>query len=121
MQATGQQRRRSHAWKAAGFVITTALGLLATGIATAQSTGGAIFGQAPAGSTVILKGSMGANRRIVVKDSGRYRIDGLRLGTYTVTLQTDGKDTDKRTNIPLTVGRAAEVDFACPNDVCAKP
>ncbi|TNY26275.1 hypothetical protein BV497_09450 [Fulvimonas soli] len=89
--------------------------------ASAQSTSGSIFGQAPVGGTVTVKSNAGGSRHAEVKDSGRYRIDGLRLGMYTVTLQKDGKDVDTRSNVPLKVGGAVEIDFACPNDQCAKP
>jgi hypothetical protein len=40
------------------------------------------------------------------------------MGTYTVTLEKDGKVVDTRNKITLTVGKGAEVDFACANDKC---
>jgi hypothetical protein len=108
-----------------GRVLAMALGaglvvMLQPATVQAQETGGAIFGWAPAGQTVTVKGSTGTHRHIEVKDSGRYSISRLPLGTYTVTLQKDGKDVDVRTNIGLSVGRGAEVDFACPGDHCEK-
>jgi hypothetical protein len=89
--------------------------------AHAQETGGSIFGWAPAGQTVTVKGlTSGARRHVTVKDSGRYSISRLPLGIYTVTLEKDGKPVDTRSNVPLKVGRGAEVDFACPQDHCEK-
>jgi hypothetical protein len=41
------------------------------------------------------------------------------MSVYTVSLLKDGKAVDTRANIPVTVGRGAEVDFACPDDRCA--
>lgn len=98
-------------------------GLLVFGssTATAQETGGKIFGWGPAGQTVTVKGvTSGMRRHATINDSGRYSIGRLPLGTYTVTLEKDGKAADTRSNINLAVGRGAEVDFACPNDQCAK-
>lgn len=86
----------------------------------AQETGGTIFGWAPAGQTVTVKGSTGTHRHTEVKDSGRYSITRLPLGTYTVTLEKDGNAVDVRQNVGLNVGRGAEVDFACPGDHCEK-
>ncbi len=89
--------------------------------AQAQETGGSIFGWAPAGQTVTVKGvTSGTRRHAKVKDSGQYSIGRLPLGIYTVTLEKDGKPVDTRSNISLKVGRGAEVDFACPNDHCEK-
>jgi hypothetical protein len=87
--------------------------------ARAQETGGSIFGWAPAGQTVTVKGvTSGARRHAKVKDSGQYSIGRLPLGIYTVTLEKDGAPVETRSNISLKVGRGAEVDFACPDDHC---
>jgi len=89
--------------------------------ARAQETGGAIFGWAPAGQTVTVKGvTSGTHRRTTVKDNSHYSVGRLPLGTYTVTLEKDGKAVDTRSNIGLKVGRGAEVDFGCPDDHCEK-
>lgn len=87
--------------------------------AGAQGTTAHIFGQAPAGETVYAQSSTGLHRHVTVDDKGRYSLRNLPMSTYTVSLQKDGKTVDTRTNIPVTVGRGAEVDFACPNDHCA--
>ncbi|GGA21988.1 carboxypeptidase-like regulatory domain-containing protein [Dyella nitratireducens] len=84
----------------------------------AQSTTASIFGQAPAGETVTAHSSEGMQRHDTVNKKGRYKINSLPAGDYTVTLQKDGQTVDTRSNIPLIVGRGAEVDFACPGDHC---
>lgn len=96
-------------------------GALASPGAQAQETGATIFGWAPAGQTVTIKGvTSGTHRRTKVKDSGQYSVSRLPLGVYTVTLEKDGQSVETRSNISLKVGRGAEVDFACPEDHCAK-
>lgn len=88
--------------------------------ASAQGTTAHIFGQAPAGETVYAQSSTGLHRSVTVDAKGRYSLRNLPMSTYTVSLQKDGKTVDTRANIPVTVGRGAEVDFACPNDRCAE-
>jgi len=87
--------------------------------ASAQSTTAHIFGQAPAGETVLAESSTGLHRHVTVDAKGRYNLRNLPMSTYTVSLQKDGKIVDTGANIPVTVGRGAEVDFACPDDHCA--
>jgi hypothetical protein len=87
--------------------------------ANAQSTTAHIFGQAPAGETVLAESSTGLHRHATVDAKGRYNLRNLPMSTYTVSLQKDGKVVDTRANIPVMVGRGAEVDFACPADHCA--
>ncbi|MBD8898196.1 carboxypeptidase-like regulatory domain-containing protein [Rhodanobacter sp. DHG33] len=87
--------------------------------AGAQSTTAHIFGQAPAGETVVAQSNNGFHRHATVDADGHYNLFNLSLSVYTVSLLKDGKAVDTRTNIPLTAGRGAEVDFACPNDHCA--
>jgi hypothetical protein len=95
-----------------------ALSCLPVSMARAQSTTSSIFGQAPSGTTVTAHSSSGFQRHETVSKKGRYKLSSLPTGDYTVTLQKDGQTVDTRTNIPLVVGRGAEVDFACPNDHC---
>jgi hypothetical protein len=85
----------------------------------AQSTSGAIHGQAPAGDVVIARSDTGLRRKVVVGDSGKFKLRRLPLGVYSVTLEKDGKVVDKYHRVPLTVGRGMEVNFACPHDHCA--
>lgn len=121
--AAGTRPRFRHRLAALGLAMLVGTGLYAVGSvdsASAQSTGGQIFGQGPAGATVNVHSNSGAHRHATIKDDGHYTIRSLPLGTYTVSLEKDGKDMDTRRNIPLAVGRGAEVDFACPQDQCAK-
>ncbi|RDD81839.1 carboxypeptidase regulatory-like domain-containing protein [Dyella tabacisoli] len=89
--------------------------------AQAQGTTASIFGQAPAGATVTVHSTTGVRRHATVDAKGHYLIKPLSLSVYTVMLEKDGKTIETRSNIPLTVGGGAEVDFACPNDQCAAP
>ncbi|WP_345783628.1 TonB-dependent receptor [Fulvimonas sp. R45] len=43
---------------------------------------------------------------------GRYALNALPLGTYTVTLLRDGRTIDERSNVSLRVGAGTEVSFA---------
>lgn len=108
-----------------GFGLALFVGLGATGCVLplsihAQSTTGHIFGQAPAGETVIAQSNNGMNRHITVDSSGRYSLRNLPLSVYKVSLVKDGKVVDTRNNIPMIAARGMEVDFACPNDHCAE-
>ncbi|MFC4763599.1 carboxypeptidase-like regulatory domain-containing protein [Dyella koreensis] len=93
-------------------------GAAALTAAHAQGTTASIFGQAPAGATVTVSSVTGLHRHVTVDAKGRYKL-ALPVSVYTVMLEKDGKAVDTRANIPLTVGRGMEVDFACPNDQCA--
>jgi len=103
---------------------TLAFAAIALGIAlpiaavSAQSTSAHIFGQGPAGAKVDAHSSTGAHRSTTIRDDGRYDLRSLPMGTYTVTLTEGSSVADTRSNIRLTVGRGAEVDFACPHDQC---
>lgn len=99
------------------LVIATAA-VLGMGSVQAQSTAGSIFGHGPAGATVTATSSTGAQRRATISAKGRYTLSPLPMGTYTVTVEKDGAVADTRKNIPITVGRGAQLDFACPDDRC---
>jgi hypothetical protein len=100
----------------------TLAGAIAVGLTAspvhAQSTSATVFGWAPAGETVTVAGGPGMHRHAKANDKGRYIVNALPMGTYTVALEKDGKVVDKRSNINLTVGRGAEIDFACEHDQC---
>jgi hypothetical protein len=114
------RRAKSSVWSLAIAIAVGAYG--AGGITTlhAQSTTGRIFGSAPAGQTITVHGTSGAHRHSKANAQGRYTIASLPMGTYTVTLEKDEKAVDTRSNIGLTVGGGAEVDFACVHDQCAE-
>ena len=91
--------------------LALALGLGFAGLAFGQSTTGSIFGQAQVGDTVLVKSTSGVTRQVVVDSTGRYAIDSLPLGNYTVTLQRDGQAVDSRSNVTMRVGSGTEVSF----------
>jgi len=93
--------------------LAMALGMGFAGMAFGQATTGSIFGQVPAGNgeTVTARSSSGVTRQVSVDSAGRYTIGSLPLGSYTVTLQRDGKEVDSRSNITLRVGAGTEVSF----------
>jgi hypothetical protein len=101
-------------------VALAAIGVSAVAFSPAQGqdTSGSIFGHGPAGATVTARSSTGKTRRGTINDSGRYRLTNIAMGTYTITLEKDDKVLDTRKDIGITVGRGAQVDFACENDQC---
>jgi hypothetical protein len=119
----------NHPKRRAGFSpwgLTMAIALVVygtTGLAGvyAQATVGRVFGWAPAGETITAHSTSGIRRHAKANTKGRYTIGALPMGVYVVTLEKDGKAVDTRSNIKLTVGGGAEVDFACANDQCAAP
>jgi hypothetical protein len=115
---------RRAGWSLLGVSTAIAVGVFGTAgvsVAHAQATVGKIFGWAPAGVTITAHSNTGVHRHAKANDKGRYTIGALPVGVYEVALEKDGKATDTRPNIKLTVGRGAEVDFACDHDKCAKP
>lgn len=92
--------------------LALALALASAGL-HAQSTTGALGGQAPAGATrVLVQSDSGLSREAPVDDRGHYQINQLPLGTYTVTTTRDGTELGRRENVGLTVGASTEVSFA---------
>ena len=104
---------RSFGLRRSTLAAALAIGLGFTGMSFAQSTTGAIFGQAPAaaGETITVTNESGFNRQIPVDASGRYSLNSLPTGTYTVKLERDGKVVDSRDNVTLRVGAGTEVSF----------
>lgn len=113
-------KRLGHRTILLGVAVSAAVTLFATAAAPvhAQGTTASMFGQGPAGGLVTAKSNTGAARHATIGDNGRYKITPVPMGTYTITLEKDGKVVDTRKNISLTVGKGAEVDFACENDKC---
>lgn len=115
-------RRRSgfSGWSLVIAVTLAVYGTAGFSVAHAQATFGTIFGWAPAGETITVHSTSGVHRHSKANSKGRYSIGSLPMGTYTVTLEKDGNAVDTRSRIGLTVGRGAEVDFACAHDQCAE-
>ena len=87
--------------------------------ASAQATTGGVFGKAPAGYAVTVHSdTTGANRTVHVDTGGRYSARELPVGVYTVILKNSGQAIAKHLNVPVSVGRNAEVDFDCSKIKC---
>lgn len=84
---------------------------LASGGVAAQSTTGGITGQAQPGTTITATSDTGITRKTTVDNSGRYNINSLPVGNYTVTLQRDGATIDTRSDIHVVVNSSADVSF----------
>lgn len=103
--------RASH-WRHTALAL--ALSMSFGGTAVAQSTTGGIFGQAPAatGETVVISsGATGFSREVAVDSTGRYRLDNIPVGTYTVTLKKDGAVVSTHEGVQVSTGGAAGVNF----------
>lgn len=116
-----RRRARFPAWSLLIAVTIGVYGAAGSVAVHAQATVGRVFGWAPAGETITAHSTSGARRHAKANDKGRYTIGALPMGVYAVTLEKDGNAVDTRSNIKLTVGGGAEVDFACPHDQCAAP
>ena len=87
--------------------LTVALGLCFAGGVQAQSTTGSINGDAGAGATVTVQNQSGLTRTVTADASGRYNVGSLPVGSYTVTIERDGKVVGTRT---VTVLAGARTD-----------
>ncbi len=88
--------------------------LLISAGAHAQSTTSSIFGHVPVqpGETVVIRNSSGLTRTVNVDSQGRYNAPQLPIGTYSVSLMSDGKVVQTRDNVVLQVGVGAEISFS---------
>jgi outer membrane receptor for ferrienterochelin and colicin len=109
MKTTLSPRRRALAQ-----AITLSAGLAAATAAFAQSTTGTLYGQVAdaAGTTVVIENANGLRREVPVDARGRYVASQLPLGSYTVSLQRDGKTVDSKDDVALRVGANTNVSFA---------
>lgn len=85
--------------------LTVALGLCFAGGVQAQSTTGGINGSAPAGSTVTVTNNSGFTRTVTVDANGRFNINNLPVGNYTVTSGSEKRE------VVVTVGSSAAASF----------
>lgn len=108
------------AWGLTMAIVLGVYGAAGSTVVHAQATSGRIFGAAPAGKTITASSTTGVHRHAKANAKGRYTIGSLPMGVYTVALEKDGNASDTRSNIPLSAGAGAEIDFACPNDQCAE-
>ncbi|MDR6673830.1 TonB-dependent receptor [Xanthomonas sp. 1678] len=96
-------------------LLALALGAaLAAPPALAQSTTGAVAGQAPANAQrVQVRSDSGLSREVAVDARGRYSIGQLPLGTYTIVAKgADDAVLGSREGVGLTVGAVTDVSFA---------
>lgn len=116
-------RPRKHGFRFASKLMTViamgAFGAMTCSLTHAQETDSRIVGKAPAGDTITVHSDTGMTRHGTASSKGRYSLSELRPGTYVVLLEKDGKTLASQSGVPLFVGRASEVDFACNNDQCS--
>lgn len=90
--------------------LSVALGLCFAGGVMAQSTTGAIYGDAgaaAAGATVTVKNQAGVTRTVTTDAAGRYNITSLPTGDYTVTIERGGQVVSTR-NVTVLAGAGAD-------------
>ncbi|WP_200949000.1 TonB-dependent receptor [Frateuria sp. Soil773] len=63
------------------------------------------------GETVTVQSTSGLQREVPVDSRGRYAVNQLPLGSYTVTLKHNGAVAQTRSNVSLRVGQATDVSF----------
>lgn len=93
--------------------LSLALGMcLLAGRVDAQSVTGTIFGDAAAGSTVVIANlDTGATYTVTADSNGRYSAPALPTGRYKVTLQQDGTIVSERENVRVLAGQGTEIAF----------
>jgi len=115
-----RHRRGFSIWSLAIAAVIGVCGAAGSSAVNAQATTGKIFGKAPAGDTISVQSTTSGFQRQDQADSkGRYSIDPLPVGVYTVTLEESGHPVVKHVNVPVIVGRGMKVDFDCVQGQCA--
>lgn len=91
--------------------LAVALGMCFASGVQAQSSVGAVTGQAQVGDTVTIENpNTGFSRTITVSGDGSYRFSSLPAGQYTVTRESaDGVTSSRATRV--SIGTASNVDF----------
>jgi outer membrane receptor protein involved in Fe transport len=105
-----------------GIIIAAAVLLTAAATATAQQTSGGITGRvldaqkaAVPGATVTASNASTGVRRSELTDSGGlYRISGLPVGSYDVTVELSGFQTQVRHDVTVRVSETLTMDFELP-------
>ena len=122
LQAGLSPRGAKFSVRSKAMVIALAIcGAAASTAAFAQSTAGSLYGWAPAGQTITIKGNdSGFHRQVTANDKGHYSVNVVPSGVYTVTLEKDGQAVVTHANVNVIVGRGQEVDFVCRGASCPK-
>ncbi len=93
-------------------------GAVASTVAFAQATAGSLYGWAPAGQSITVQSKDGFHRQVTANGTGRYSINVVPGGVYSVTLEKDGQPVAIHQNVNVLVGRGQEVDFVCRGTKC---
>lgn len=94
-------------------------GVAVSAAAQAQATAGEVFGNAPAGETILVQSATeGLQREGQVNAKGRYAIYHLPVGVYTVTLEKGGQPVARHLNVGIVAGGGSRVDFNCTEGKC---
>lgn len=95
------------------LVLALALGMSVSGFAYGQATTGTIFGSAPqqAGETVVVESASGLTRQVQVTN-GRFVINNLPVGSYTVSLMQNGETVKTHENVTIKAGGGTDAGFA---------
>lgn len=122
IQKSEVNHQQKHGFRFASVLMLTiamgAFGAMTFSAAHAQDTNSRIVGKAPTDGTITAHSDTGITRHGTANSKGRYTLSSLRPGTYVVSLEKDGKTLASLSGVPLFVGIASEVDFACDNDQC---
>ena len=116
--ATGSTKGMRMRHTALAVAVAMSVGL--SGQVLAQATTGSIFGTAPTvvGETVrIVSSQTGLTREVPVDSSGRYSANNLPLGTYTVSLISNGQTVSSKSDVTVSVNGASQVPFASEKNV----
>jgi hypothetical protein len=112
--------RRGHTRSLALAALIGVCGMAGTATAHAEDiTKGGLFGNAPAGAAVLVtSNATGARREVQADTKGRYLVNSLPIGVYTVALTEDGQPFARHPSVPILVGHGARVDFHCVQGSC---
>jgi hypothetical protein len=87
----------------------------------ANETTGRVVGKAPAGATVLVRNDeFGIQRKIETNAKGRYLVNWLPIGVYTVTVVDNGKPLAEHPSVQVFVDRGSRVDFNCIDGRCSE-
>src|SRR5690348_16593535 len=113
--------RRALAWNTALAAVVGIYAAAGPATVHAAETTGRVFGQAPAGATVMVSSpEFAIQRRVPVDAHGRYLASWLPIGIYEVTVVDNGQPLVKHPSVQIYVDRGSRVDFACAEGRCSE-